>query len=88
MIVGHQNLYRSVRDVRRIRCRIGGRGRHWWSSRPERQLGPEARAAAGSAVIAQLAPGDTVIVDTDRARRLIRDLAPLGSLFAVFRAFD
>lgn len=36
----------------------------------------------------ELAPGDTVIVDTARARRLIRDLAPLGTLFAVFRAFD
>lgn len=36
----------------------------------------------------ELAPGDTVIVDTARARRLIRDLAPLGTLFAVFRVFD
>lgn len=43
---------------------------------------------AGQMADPELAPGDTVIVDTDRARRLIRDLAPLGSLFAVFRAFD
>ena len=35
----------------------------------------------------ELAPGDTVIVDTARARRLIRDLAPLGTLFAIFRVF-
>ncbi len=43
---------------------------------------------AGHMADPELAPGDTVIVDTARARRLIRDLAPLGSLFAVFRAFD
>ena len=43
---------------------------------------------AGHMADPELAPGDTVIVDTARARRLIRDLAPLGTLFAVFRAFD
>lgn len=43
---------------------------------------------AGQTADPELAPGDTVIVDTARARRLIRDLAPLGTLFAVFRVFD
>ena len=33
---------------------------------------------AGRLADPELAPGDTVIVDTARARRLIRDLAPLG----------
>jgi polysaccharide export outer membrane protein len=42
---------------------------------------------AGRMADPELAPGDTVIVDTARARRLIRDLAPLGTLFAVFRVF-
>lgn len=42
---------------------------------------------AGRMADPELAPGDTVIVDTARARRLIRDLAPLGTLFAIFRVF-
>jgi polysaccharide export outer membrane protein len=32
-------------------------------------------------------PGDTIIVDTDRARRLVRDLSAAGGLFGVFRYF-
>lgn len=43
---------------------------------------------AGRMADPELAPGDTVIVDTARARRLIRDLAPLGTLFAIFRVFE
>lgn len=42
---------------------------------------------AGRMADPEMAPGDTVIVDTARARRLIRDLAPLGALFAIFRVF-
>lgn len=43
---------------------------------------------AGRMADPELAPGDTVIVDTASARRLIRDLAPLGTLFAIFRVFE
>ena len=42
----------------------------------------------GAAEDPEIFAGDTIIVDTAVARRLIRDLAPLGTLFAVFRIFE
>lgn len=41
----------------------------------------------GEAVDPVLAPGDIVLVDTAQVRQLIRDIAPLGSLFNVFRRY-
>lgn len=44
---------------------------------------------AGRLADPELAPGDTVIVDTARARRLIRDLAPLGGfLVGIFNVLN
>lgn len=43
---------------------------------------------SGAAEDPEIYAGDTIIVDSAEARRLIRDLAPLGTLFAVFRIFQ
>ena len=47
-----------------------------------------AEIQAGAAQDPEIYAGDTVIVDNAEARQLIRDLAPLGTLFAVFRIFQ